>query len=141
MLERFELVVLCKGKGEWKQLVSTEGPAKALKAIQSEQIQLTPGLDASVRVISQAGLLEGLGETVSESETPDSVVKKLMTVRSLEIEEIKSFFPELMPKLEKFQAAARKWVMDYLGGVEETIRIGKGTVDKFRPLFQTGCII
>ncbi|CAK9064045.1 unnamed protein product, partial [Durusdinium trenchii] len=120
-LSEFAIALHDYGKEEKPNLkASCGGPEKAVQAIQKDAIELGPDLDKALGVLRQAQLLQSL------SSSPDDPLpqqaKTLLTIDSLEIENIKFFFPDVIDTLTKFRAKAHENMAEGLGKVEEAIK-------------------
>lgn len=129
-VERFDTQLTVQGMREFKQLVVAGGPEKAVQAIQKDAIELGPDLDKALGVLRQAQLLQSL------SSSPDDPLpqqaKTLLTIDSLEIENIKFFFPDVIDTLTKFRAKAHENMAEGLGKVEEAIKNAQTKLCKYR---------
>ncbi|CAK9074797.1 unnamed protein product, partial [Durusdinium trenchii] len=128
-LDRFDQQLTNVGKHEWKQLLATDGPVKALQVIQDQKLELSPELDKLVGVLKQAHVLQGLVSSPTDPLTQQA--KALLTIDSLEIENIKFFFPDLMDTLSSFRSQAHENLSAGLSKIEDMLKTGKGKVSKY----------
>lgn len=129
-VERFSLLLTEHAKKEWSSKIQSQGLADALGSIQKEKLTLSPDLTKCLSVLKYGKLLQELGSEPSVSLIQD--VKNLFTIESLEIEDIKFFFPEVPEKVTMFRAQATTSAMTGLKEIEDFIKEGRKLLSDFR---------
>ena len=136
--ERLEMLLNKNGREKLKSLANAaHGIPGALDWIQSEKIVVTPGLQESVDVLKQAKLVQDIGADFEPPKKGDikgtcQCVKTMLTLCSLQTEEIKFFFPESPDKLASFQSKVEAHMEEVFTLIAGGVRGGRGLIDKYR---------
>lgn len=136
--ERLEMLLNKQGRDQLKALANgAHGVAGALDWIQSEKIVVTPGMQESVDVLKQAKLVRDIATDFQAPNKGDTkgtcqCVKTMLTICSLQTEEIKFFFPESPDKLSNFQSKVEAHMEEVFTLIAGNVRSGRGMIDKYR---------
>ena len=135
--QRFEIEVLTYGKSQWAKTIKEKSVAALLEEISADPCELTAGLDKAFRVIQQSKVIFEI--TQNPSTQPEDIlsnIKSLLTLESLETEEVRYFFPEQTAVIASFRAKVNDLASLRMDKVELTVKKGKNLVDKYR---RAGC--
>lgn len=136
--QRLEMLLDKSGRDKLKALANeAHGVSGALDWIQSEKLVMTPGLQQCVDVLKQAKLLKDTGAefTVPVKEDLKGTcvcVKNMLTICSLQIEDIKFFFPDAAEHVATFQSTVEAHMEERFVMIERWVRAGKEMITKFR---------
>lgn len=136
--QRLEMLLDKSGRDKLKALANeAHGVSGALDWIQSEKLVMTPGLQQCVDVLKQAKLLKDTGAefTVPVKEDLKGTcvcVKNMLTICSLQIEDIKFFFPDAAEHVATFQSTVEAHMEGRFVMIERWVRAGKEMITKFR---------
>ena len=134
--DRFEIALTEFGRKLWAERIQREGCDPLLSEMEKDAVELNPGLDKALRVIQQSKTMSNLSSDPAADSDVLQHIKSLITLDSLEIEEIKFFFPDCVEKMLSFQATVTKLALEKLDEVETHVKTGRDLIGKYRPGFR-----
>ena len=134
-LDRFLCVLTGEVKASWKASLAVEGIDNLVSKVEAEKLTLPSALEKSFRVVKHGHWVGDINvlQTEPSAETLLANVKLMLTIDSLEIEEIRYFFPNVPDEIRVFRNKVTDLVEADLKKIKDLVVEGQKCLAPYRP--------
>lgn len=134
-LDRFETQLTVEVKASWKATIAAEGLEALISKVEAEKLTLPSYLDKSFRVVKYGQWVGDLNVLQMEpcADTLIGNVKCMLHIDSLEIEEIRYYFPDSPDAIKVFRGKVTDLVSADLQKIKDLVIAGQKHLSPYRP--------